>query len=85
MLYSGCAYSGGGMCLPTDSWLVGALDVTRWNVNDEGEFDPTDCCSEVADELIPAGASAFVIPADSLSVKKSKDVRENYNQQVYVN
>ena len=58
------------MCLPTDSWLVGALDVTRWNVNDEGEFDPTDCCSEVADELIPAGASAFVIPADSLSVKK---------------
>ena len=39
---------------------------------------------EIGDELLPAGASAFVIAADSLSAKKFTAVRENYIQQVHV-
>ena len=67
MLYSAVCVQRRGNVLAVRLWLTGAVHSTHtWKVNVEREVVPTDCRSEVGDELMPAGASAFVIPADSL-------------------
>jgi hypothetical protein len=51
------------MCLPPD---CGGLEPSIRVGKCRRAVVPTECRSEVGDEIMPAGASAFVIPADSL-------------------